>query len=101
MAYYVYILRCTNQAFYTGWTTDPLRRLQQHNNGHGARYTRLNGPSKLVYLEELPDRGSAQKREAEIKRLDHLHKKKLIDSNPTTAAQFEIESNSEYLLTKV
>ena len=91
MAYYVYILECANQAFYTGWTTDPQRRLKQHNNGRGAKYTRLNGPSKLVYLEELPDRTSAQKREAQIKSWDHSHKSKLIESNTMNMPQLDSE----------
>lgn len=91
MAYYVYILECANQAFYTGWTTDPQRRLKQHNNGRGAKYTRLNGPSKLVYLEELPDRTSAQKREAQIKSWDRSHKSKLIESNTMNMPQLDSE----------
>ena len=91
MAYYVYILECANQAFYTGWTTDPQRRLKQHNNGRGAKYTRLNGPSKLVYLEELPDRTSAQKREAQIKSWDRSLKSKLIESNTMNMPQLDSE----------
>jgi len=85
VAFYVYILKCANEAFYTGWSTDPLRRLKQHNNGHGARYTRVNGPATLVYFEEQPDRASAQRREAEIKRWDHARKQNLIAGNPVNA----------------
>ncbi len=80
MPFFVYMLKCANDAYYTGWTTDPQRRLKQHNGGQGARYTRLNGPSQIVYLEEHPDRVSAQKRELEIKKLDHAHKQRLIDT---------------------
>ena len=61
--FYVYILACENGAYYSGWTTDPARRLKTHNSGKGARYTRMNGPSRLVYLEKLPNRKSAMQRE--------------------------------------
>ena len=48
MAYFCYLLKCANGAYYTGWSTDPYRRLQQHNNGKGARYVKLNGPAQLA-----------------------------------------------------
>lgn len=80
MAYYCYLVECANGSYYAGWTLDPLRRVRQHNAGRGARYTRLNGPVKLVYVELVPDRASALKRELQIKRLGHGGKQKLITS---------------------
>lgn len=80
MAYYCYLLRCANGAFYTGWTKDPNRRLKQHNAGRGARYTRMNGPVELVYVEEVEDHSTALKREAQIKRYSHDRKAALADS---------------------
>ena len=74
MAYYCYMVRCANDAFYTGWTTDPRRRLKAHNAGQGARYTRMHGPVVLVYVEEVADHSAALKREAEIKRYSHMKK---------------------------
>lgn len=74
MAYYCYMVRCTNHAFYTGWTTDPLRRVKEHNDGRGARYTRMHGPVELVYVEEVEDHSAALKREAQIKRYSHDRK---------------------------
>ncbi len=92
MAYYCYLMECANGAFYTGWTVDPTRRLKQHNAGRGARYTRLYGPVKLVYVEAVPDRSAALKREAEIKRLGHAGKQKLIAySEANLAAEFGID----------
>lgn len=89
MAYYCYLMECANGAFYTGWTVDPARRLRQHNAGQGAHYTRLYGPVKLVYVEAVPDRSAALKREAEIKRLGHAGKLKLIAYSETNlAAEF-------------
>lgn len=80
--YYCYMVCCSNGAFYTGWTTDPLRRLTQHNAGRGARYTRMHSPVKLVYIERVEDHIAALKREAQIKKLTHARKAALITANP-------------------
>jgi putative endonuclease len=63
---------------YTGVTTDPVRRLKQHNAGTGARYTRARLPVTLVYLEEAAGRGEALKREHAIKKLTRSQKLGLI-----------------------
>ncbi len=78
MPFYCYILECSDETYYTGWTTDPERRLRQHNRGNGARYTRNRRPVRLVYVEEQPDRSSAMRREIRIKRMSRLVKGKLI-----------------------
>ena len=80
MAYYCYILECVDGSYYTGWSLDPTRREKQHNNGRGAKYTRLHRPVKLVYVEEQPDLSSALKRERQIKKLHHEQKKHLVNS---------------------
>jgi len=72
-------LECADGTLYTGWTTDPERRLKQHNKGHGSRYTRSRIPVKMVYVESQPDRASAMKRERAIKHLSRESKKKLIE----------------------
>jgi putative endonuclease len=76
--FYCYILECADGTYYTGWTTDPERRLKQHNKGTGSRYTRNRLPVKVVYLEPQPDRSTAMKRERAIKRLSRERKRKLI-----------------------
>jgi putative endonuclease len=81
MAYYCYMVRCSNKAFYTGWTTDPLRRVQEHNAGRGARYTHMNGPVTLVYVEEVADHSAALKREAQLKSYPHARKAALADAH--------------------
>jgi len=75
----VYILQCADGTLYTGWTTDLERRLQAHNSGRGARYTRGRRPVRLVYREEQPTRSAAQRREAAIRRLARTDKLKLIE----------------------
>ena len=68
------MLECADGSLYTGWTTDPARRVKQHNAGRGAKYTRAHRPVKLVYVEQLPDRASAVKRELAIKAMPRAKK---------------------------
>lgn len=75
--FFCYILECVDGTLYTGWTTDPERRLIQHNRGKGARYTKMRLPVKLVYIEPQPDKVTALKRERAIKALP---RKKKIES---------------------
>jgi putative endonuclease len=77
MAFYCYILECSDGTYYTGWSTDPQRRLREHNSGRGARYTRSRRPVRLVYQEQLPDKRAALKRERAIKALSRPKKIKL------------------------
>jgi len=77
--FFCYILECADGTFYTGWTTDPARRLRTHNRGAGARYTRTRRPVRLVYVETQPDRSEAMRRERQIKTFDRSRKKALIE----------------------
>ena len=76
--HYVYILRCADGTFYTGWTTDPERRTKVHNSGKGAKYTRARRPVELIYYEEFDDKIEAQRREWAIKQLTRAEKEELI-----------------------
>ena len=78
MPCYCYIVECADGTFYTGWTTDPERRVKTHNAGRGARYTRTRRPVMLVYLEPQPDKVSAMKRERAIKTMTRQKKQELI-----------------------
>jgi putative endonuclease len=80
MSCYCYILECADGTFYTGWTTDPQRRVNQHNKGIGAKYTSTRRPVKLVYLETLSTRTEAMKRELAIKKMKRVQKSKLIET---------------------
>ncbi len=80
MPFFCYIVECADGTYYTGWTTNPARREKQHNAGTGARYTRMHGPVRLVYIEEQPDQSTAMKREIAIKRLPRARKGKLVHS---------------------
>ena len=72
------MLRCGDGSLYTGYTDDVLRRLAVHQSGKGGRYTRSHLPLELVYQEELPDKGTALRREAAIKKLSREAKLALI-----------------------
>ena len=76
----LYILECCDGTLYTGISNDVDRRLSEHQNGRGAKYTRGRRPVKLVYFEEHGDRSDASKREAEIKRMSRAAKLLLADS---------------------
>lgn len=76
--YYTYILRCSDGTFYTGYTNDITRRVKAHNDGVGAKYTRLRLPVVLEYYEEFETKEEAMRREALIKQLTRKQKEKLI-----------------------
>lgn len=77
LSWYVYILACRDGTFYTGITTDPERRLKEHNMGKGAKYTRSRIPCSLLKSWEVCDRSIASKLEAKIKSLSKIEKEKL------------------------
>lgn len=79
---YLYIVRCRDDSYYTGITPDLHRRLNVHNVGKGAKYTRARRPVRLVYFEEHDSDSSARKREAEIKKWPRCKKAALVDSFP-------------------
>lgn len=71
---FVYILRCADDSLYTGWTVDLERRLAAHQAGTASRYTRSRLPVEVAASWELPDRSSAMREEARIKRLPRAAK---------------------------
>jgi putative endonuclease len=83
-SWWVYIVRCSDRSLYTGIATDVDRRVAQHNEGKGARYTRGRRPVSLVYCETQDSRSAASRREAEIKSLSRAAKETLIRARQTT-----------------
>lgn len=76
MKYYVYIVKCSDNTLYTGITTDIDRRIDEHSGVRpgGARYTKSRRPVELVYTAKFPDRSSASKEEARIKKMPRREK---------------------------
>src|SRR5436309_14370043 len=66
---YVYLLRCRDRTFYTGWTTDLDRRVARHQAGTAARHTRSRLPGEVVYVERLQDRREAARGARTLRRL--------------------------------
>ena len=79
--FYVYILECNDKTLYTGYTNSLQTRLEKHNLGIAAKYTRGRTPVRFVYTENFPDKSSALKREIEIKSLTRKKKIELIREN--------------------
>ncbi|WP_236018121.1 GIY-YIG nuclease family protein [Alicyclobacillus suci] len=86
MMFYVYILECSDKTLYTGYTNDVHRRVEVHNAGRGAKYTRTRIPVRLVYQEALPDKSAALRREWEIKHLRRKAKLALIAQSQESAS---------------
>lgn len=77
--WYIYIVKCADNSYYTGITTDVQRRIQEHNSSpKSARYTRSRRPVQLVWTKEAKDRSEASKEEYRIKQLSRKDKEKLI-----------------------
>ncbi len=76
---YMYILECADGSYYTGSTNNLERRLQQHQNGEGANYTKKHLPVKLVYFEEFQRIGEAFYREKQGQGWNRKKKEALIN----------------------
>ena len=84
--YYAYLLQCADNTIYAGYANDLSQRIEAHNNGIGAKYTRSRLPVKLMYYEGFTSKSEALKREATLKRLSRKQKIKLIED-------FQIDSH--------
>lgn len=83
---YTYLVRCSDNSLYAGWTNNIEKRLKAHNEGSGAKYTKSRRPVTLAYVEEFETKSEAMKREAALKRMSHQQKEALIsrqESDPS------------------
>jgi putative endonuclease len=87
MPWTVYLARCRDGSLYTGVTTDPGRRLAEHNAGRGGAYTRSRLPVTLAYCELVDNRSCALRREHAIRRLNRSEKE-------TLAALYEVRRST-------
>ncbi|WP_271497497.1 GIY-YIG nuclease family protein [Enterococcus sp. 5H] len=78
--HYFYVLHCQDNTFYGGYTTDPKRRLEEHNSGTGAKYTRLPSrrPVKMIHTEIFATRSDATKAEYAFKKLTRTKKEQYL-----------------------
>ena len=75
---YTYMVVCRDRTYYTGWTNNLEKRIQDHNAGKGAKYTKSRLPVVLVYYEVFETKEEAMRREYAIKRLTRKEKEMLI-----------------------
>ena len=75
---FTYIVECSDHTLYTGWTNDLEKRIEAHNTGKGAKYTKTRRPVRLVYFETFATKEEAMSREYHIKRMSRQEKMKLI-----------------------
>jgi putative endonuclease len=78
---YVYILKCRDKTYYTGYTVDIERRLAEHQAGLASKYTRGRTPVELVYIESQASKSEAMQRECQIKRLTKAEKQYIIEQS--------------------
>lgn len=83
--FYVYIVKCSDGTYYTGYTPDIEKRLKLHNSGRGARYTRDRRPVKLIWRREFKYFKNAFLEEKRIKGLTRQEKAELVRSMPKEA----------------
>lgn len=81
MVWVVYIILCSDNSLYTGITNDLERRIKQHNEGKGAKYTRGRGPVKVMKIFQFENKSEAAKEEYRIKQLTREQKLKLCKEN--------------------
>lgn len=80
--WFVYMIHVDDGSYYTGISTNPLRRFLEHKNQKkGAKFFRGRSPQKIVYCEGEHDRSSASIREAQIKKLTRSQKNRLIETS--------------------
>lgn len=79
---YTYIVECADGSLYTGWTNDLDKRINDHNSGKGAKYTKSRLPVKLVYYETFDTKEAAMSREWHIKQLSRNEKLAMIGQKP-------------------
>jgi putative endonuclease len=77
MAWFVYLIECTDGSIYTGIAVDVAARYEVHVAGKGARYTRAHPPARLLAAFEYPDRSAATIAEYQIKKLSAQEKREL------------------------
>ena len=77
---YTYIVKCSDDTFYTGWTNNLEKRIRDHSDGKGAKYTKSRRPVELVYYETFSQKEDAMRREYAIKQLNRAGKRKLVEN---------------------
>lgn len=97
--HYTYMVRCADGSLYTGWTTNLESRVQTHNSGKGAKYTKSRRPVTLVWHHQSDDKIVAQRLERAVKKLTKSQKERLV-ADPSLLESFcwkvwEVDDNEK------
>lgn len=95
-SHYVYILECKDGTFYTGYTNNLKRRIDMHQRGKGAKYTRGRTPVKIIHQEQFSSKGEALQREYYIKKLTREQKEQYITNNQGKGVRKFVEAKEFY-----
>ena len=92
---FTYIVECSDGTLYTGWTNNLEHRVETHNVGKGAKYTKSRRPVKLVYFETYSSKEEAMRREWEIKQLSRTvcFFVKMCRTIPEETRYFDLQNN--------
>lgn len=95
--YYVYVLRCSDNSLYTGITTDPQRRFNEHKNKmpRGAKYTRSRDVIDMVGLWRCDSKITASKLEFYFKRLPKAYKEGVLKAPENLSRYLDEKVNTE------
>ena len=92
---YTYILECKDGTYYTGWTNNLEKRLKDHNEGRGAKYTKARLPVSLIYYEEFQTKEEAMRREYAIKHMTRSEKNNLIKTDSGRLTSYNYKKSKE------
>ena len=96
----MYIVECCDKTWYTGYTTDIIRRIKTHNAKKGAKYTRARVPVKLIYFEEFETKSEATRAESLFKKRTRSSKEGYILSNLDTEKRQKIKEYNKRIKEK-
>lgn len=98
-SHYFYVLYCQDNSLYGGYTVNLARRLKAHNDGKGAKYTRVRSrqPLRMIYAEHFNSKSEAMSQEAWFKRLSRPAKERYLKEN----GQANIQSSQTVIVNKV
>lgn len=92
---YTYILECRDGTYYTGWTNNLEKRLMDHTEGRGAKYTKARIPVSLIYYEEFQTKEEAMRREYAIKHMNRNEKANLIKTGSERLTSYNYKKSKE------
>ena len=90
--WYLYIVKCSDDSYYTGITADAESRIERHNQGKASDYTKRRRPVRLLYLEKFESKILAERREIEVKKYSIKNKERLIRWGPVNKVSLATEN---------